>query len=167
MELLVTLAVLAVVLGLAAPDMQRFLARRAVVAHVDAFTSSIRLTRAEAIKRGETVSMCVSSDQATCLAGAGATWDQGWLIFVDRDASGTLDAGDDDQLVRSEPALRGSGGVTTDPAGRTSVTFRSNGLATGAALNITFQPKLSADDPGYSDYEKQVCVSLQGRARSC
>ncbi len=97
-ELMVTLAVVAILLTVGVPNMRDFIKNNRLTATTNAFVSSLTLARSEAVKQGRNATLCVSSDQATC---TGANWAQGWLAWVDLDADGTLDAGE--TLRVSEP----------------------------------------------------------------
>lgn len=98
LELMLTLAVSAVLLGLAVPafggmwlDSQRAVA-------VNALVHGIFLARTTAIVRSHVVSICRSSDGQTC-SNQFDNWQHGWIVFVNHDR--------DDPPVRDrgEPVL--------------------------------------------------------------
>ena len=63
-----------------------------LIAQNNEFVGALNFARSEALKRGDSVSMCASADQATC---SGATdWSTGWIVFNDLNGNGDLDAGD-------------------------------------------------------------------------
>jgi type IV fimbrial biogenesis protein FimT len=165
-ELLVTIAVLAIVAALGAPSLQRFMPQRAVASQVDAFTSAIRLTRSEALKAGSPVTMCMSitTDQKnpTCAANADSGWGEGWLVFIDRDDIGKVD--DNDEILRVQQPFSSTGGITSIER---YVTFQANGISLNAASTVKFKPKPDSSSPDFTGLTRSVCVSKQGRARSC
>ncbi|WP_070990124.1 GspH/FimT family pseudopilin [Halofilum ochraceum] len=79
-ELMVTLIIIAVVLSIAVPNFRDFIQDSRATAEANNIVGALNLARSEAIKRSETVSVCASSDQATC--NGGGDWDQGWIVFV-------------------------------------------------------------------------------------
>jgi len=79
LELLITLAVLSIVLTIAIPSFQSTIEKNSVSASASEFAASLRLARTEAIKRGRSVAVCPSNDQATC----SGIWANGWLVFED------------------------------------------------------------------------------------
>lgn len=84
-ELMVTLAVAAIVLSVAVPSFQtQLLNNRSIVLGED-FASAVNYTRSEAIKRAGRVSLCASKDGATCVG----TWTDGFIAFVDTVAADT------------------------------------------------------------------------------
>jgi prepilin-type N-terminal cleavage/methylation domain-containing protein len=85
-ELLVTLAVFAILVGLAAPQLRTLLIRRTVSSQAESLSAGLRLARSEAIKRGQYVTMCASNNAEsatpTCLANGASDWGSGWIVFV-------------------------------------------------------------------------------------
>lgn len=84
-ELMVTLAVLAIVFAIAAPSFTTMINNNRSAALGEELVTALNYARSEAVKRGSRVSVCASSDGATC-SGA-ATWIQGWIVFTDNAAS--------------------------------------------------------------------------------
>ena len=99
-ELMVTLAVVAILLTVGVPSMTEFVKNNRLTATTNGFVSSLTLARSEAVKQGRNATLCVSSDQATC---TGANWAQGWLVWVDLDSDGTLDAGETLRVAEALP----------------------------------------------------------------
>ena len=79
-ELLTVMVVLAVLMRLAAPSFSSAFLSNRLASYANSFTSSVALARSEALKRGSTVTLCRSSDGATC-AGSGG-WQQGWIVLA-------------------------------------------------------------------------------------
>ncbi|WP_330924175.1 GspH/FimT family pseudopilin [Candidatus Sororendozoicomonas aggregata] len=104
-ELVTTLAVAAILVSLAAPSMKSLLADRRIAAVTQQLYGSILLARSEAVTRGMNVSICRASGIADC-ASEGDNWASGWLIFVDGDSNGLLDAGDELlRVYQSQPDI--------------------------------------------------------------
>jgi type IV fimbrial biogenesis protein FimT len=91
-ELLVTLAVLAVLLGLAVPSFAHLMRENRLATASNGLLGTLLFARSEAIKRGHRVTACVSVDQEQCTAGR--HWHQGWIVFADRNGNGVRDAGE-------------------------------------------------------------------------
>ena len=83
MELLTTLAVVAVLATLAAPGFQTLRLDSRRTAAVNGLLHNLFLARSEAIKRAQVVSICHSSDGQRC--DPGFDWSAGWIVFVNRD----------------------------------------------------------------------------------
>jgi type IV fimbrial biogenesis protein FimT len=79
-ELLIALAIAAVLLAAAAPSGGAFLAVAEMRGSSEALMRALNVARSEAIKRGTRVDVCPSIDRLHCASTA--TWDKGWLVFV-------------------------------------------------------------------------------------
>src|ERR1051325_9926231 len=80
-ELMVALAVTAILLVAAGPSFRDAIRRNKVSAASNALLADIAYARSEAINRGNVVSICHSSDQATC-TGNGKAYENGWLVYT-------------------------------------------------------------------------------------
>ena len=80
-ELLFTIAILAILLMVAVPSFQDTIIRNNIETQISDFHAGLSLARTESVTRSRRVSVCRSANQAVC--GNGATWAQGWIIFVD------------------------------------------------------------------------------------
>jgi type IV fimbrial biogenesis protein FimT len=120
LELMMTLAISAVLLGLAAPSFNgMYLDSQRAVA-VNALIHAIFLARTTAIVRNHVVSICRSADGETC-SNQLENWQQGWIVFVnhDRDDPPVRDPGEPLLAVQAPWA----GGTIT--SNRLAYSFRS------------------------------------------
>jgi type IV fimbrial biogenesis protein FimT len=106
LELLVGLAIAALLLGLGVPGYRTWLAEMEMRDRVEALVEAMSFARAEAIKRGHRVDLCPSHDRAHC-AGDGR-WEAGWILFADANHDGERD--DDEPIIRVEG--RAHAGIT-------------------------------------------------------
>lgn len=65
-ELIVTLAVAAIILTIGVPSFQEALQNNRRTTQVNEIIGAFNIARSEAIKRGMKVTMCKSADSATC-----------------------------------------------------------------------------------------------------
>ena len=163
-ELAIVIAIAAILIGVAVPDLRRSEGARAIAAQSAEFMSGLRFARAEAMKRGEAVTVCAADAGAApprCTGPESYTptdWRGGWLVSVDHGERGTIDGGD--QLLRVQQPLMRSSGVA---GSRNSLTFTAAGYSVDAAAHFLFiAPAL---DSGQPPAELLVCVSKQGRPR--
>lgn len=91
-ELMVTLAVMAVLLTIGLPSLKPIIDSIRLKSASTAFFSHLHLARSEAIKRNSRVVLCKSADGLSC-AGSGG-WEQGWLVFHDANNNARLDSGE-------------------------------------------------------------------------
>lgn len=130
-ELVVTIAVMAVVMAIAFPSFQSTLRSTRVSTSTNDVISLVSLARSEGVRSTHGGGVCASGDGATC----GNDWSAGWLAWADANANGALDTG--------EAVLRFSNGsghiVVTGPS--TPITFDARGLRSSAGGQaISIQP---------------------------
>jgi len=82
-ELMVALAVLAIVLGIAVPSFQKQIINNKSLTFGDEFAQALNFARSEAVKTARRVSICASSDGETCTG----TWADGFIVFQDNAAT--------------------------------------------------------------------------------
>jgi len=103
-ELLVTLILAALLLRLAVPAYDDWIASLRVMQEAQHLANSMNLARSEAIKRGLRVNICKSANGLQCTPAS--TWNAGWIMHVDPEANGQIESGSD--LVRAwEPIAPG------------------------------------------------------------
>lgn len=83
-------AIIALLAVVAAPPLARSIASMKVSSASNVMLSGLYLARAEAIKRNSSVVLCRSADGTACAASG--SWDQGWIVFDDRNNNSVRDA---------------------------------------------------------------------------
>lgn len=101
-ELMITVLIVGVVLSLGIPNMREFSQNSRMTATANDFHSAFHLARSEASRAKTNITICASADGTTC--GAGATWDQGYIVFVDTDGN-IATGGVDESILRAQPAM--------------------------------------------------------------
>lgn len=91
-ELIVTLAIGAVLISIAVPPMTEMLNTQKANSTVNALFTSLNHARSEAIKRNARAVLCKSATGLSCTSGGG--WEQGWILFHDANNNAALDAGE-------------------------------------------------------------------------
>lgn len=96
-ELLIVITILAVLAALAGPSFGPMIERWRTNQAVNNITSTIYVARSEAIKRGGKVSVrkIANGTDGCTFASTNQEWSCGWIIFVDTDEDGNLDAGEE------------------------------------------------------------------------
>lgn len=85
-ELMVTLAVVAILLAVATPSFADLLRANRIAAANNALVTSLHVARAEALRRGRPVTVCPSVDQRSC--SGSLQWGSGWVVFEDTQVAG-------------------------------------------------------------------------------
>ena len=130
MELMVTVTVLGILLGLAVPSFRETMRNNRLIAQNNEFIGGLNLARSEALKRSGSVSMCASADEATC--SSATDWSTGWIVFSDPNSNGTFD-GDPEVLLRSQGSAPPE---FTINATRSFVRFAGTGMAPSGIENF-------------------------------
>lgn len=130
LELMVTVAIVAILGALAAPSFQAMIQANRTRTVASELLATLNLARSEAARRGQPVSICRSSNGSSC-SSSGTGWDQGWIAFVNEDgisegASATRDG--DELLLQARQNL--PAGVTVRPNSNftSGITFLRTGL---------------------------------------
>jgi type IV fimbrial biogenesis protein FimT len=124
-ELMITVAIAAIVLAIAIPSFTSQIANNRSAALGEDFATAVNFVRSEAVKRRGRVSLCASADGATC---AGA-WTDGFIVFVDTALADTAPA----PIVVAANVLRvwkkpDDGAVITATSGGAVTFLRYNSL---------------------------------------
>lgn len=79
-ELMVTLAILAILTMFALPSFRDTIRRNQVSSGSNALLADLNYARAEAINRGQLVTLCPSTDGSNCATST--AWGTGWLVYT-------------------------------------------------------------------------------------
>jgi type IV fimbrial biogenesis protein FimT len=77
-ELLLALAVLSILIALAIPSFTTLLLENRLTTYSNQLNGTLQLARSEAVKRGQTTTVCSSRDGTTC----NGSWNEGWIILA-------------------------------------------------------------------------------------
>ena len=153
-EVMIVIFIISIVMSIALPRLQGVSNSINFDSIQRSLISSLFFARAEAMKQGGNVTVCPSSDSATCLATSNS-WNDGWIIFLDVDANGVLDAGTD-QLIKVVTIPRVANLTWT---GTRSITFRGEGdVLAGAQGNLRI-----CDINGDISIVRGIAVNISGR----
>jgi type IV fimbrial biogenesis protein FimT len=144
-ELMVVVAILAIVATLAAPSFSEAILNGRLTSLANNFLVSAQLARSEAIKQNAAATLCRSADGATCATSG--TWSQGWIVTV----GGTV--------IRIEPALP----TDFSLAWTTNFDFQPGGDVVAASASLPVTLKLCRIPPSSSGQDRQIRITGTGR----
>ncbi|MEJ8846911.1 GspH/FimT family pseudopilin [Variovorax rhizosphaerae] len=157
-ELMVVLAVLAILVTVAAPSFIDLTQRNRVATEINGFVGDLQFARAEAIRRGQNVTLCASTNGTSC---GGTTWNNGWLIFNNGDPPDTtIDTGIGETVIRKQ-AKWSSTDTFTATDGLAVITYSRDGFALGlpsGAVQLTLNTS-----PANAKATRCVLLNLAGR----
>jgi type IV fimbrial biogenesis protein FimT len=93
-ELMVAIAIFALLLGIGVPGLQSMIQNNRLTSQINLLSTARARPPRAADKHKQPGIVCVSTDGADCeAAGSGTGWDDGWIVFVDRNRDSTVDLG--------------------------------------------------------------------------
>lgn len=156
-ELLVALAVAAVLAGIAVPSFAALMRDTRLTNAANDLLGAILYVRSEAIKRGRRVTICTSSGLSDCEPDVG--WHAGWIVFEDGNGNGAREDGE--RLLLVGNGLDRGVVVTGNAPLRDYVSYLPSGATRmlGGALQMG---AITLCDGGAA---RQIVISASGRPR--
>lgn len=164
LELLITVAVAAILIAVAVPSLTTFIQDSRDTAESDSLISSLEYARSEAVKEDADVEVCASANVSTVTNGANATcsgstsWSTGWIVAT---AAGTV--------LQVGAPLGGSNTLSSkfNGAGISEVTFMPNGFVQAAGGNGEYLTTyFTLCDPRGATYARDVEISAIGSVQA-
>lgn len=155
-ELMVTVALLAILLAMGLPSFQGSLRSNRVATATNELIASINLARMEALRSPHGAGVCASSDGTDC----DGNWDDGWIVWISGDGDNTPD-GDEDRVLRY---TEGRGNLQISAVGTAmgdTIRFDHRGRS-HEARTLTIR---SDKCPAGSQLVRTLSLSLTGQTR--
>lgn len=153
LELIITMAVIAVLLTLGVPAFQNFGWNLRMKTAMDTLQTDLKLARGHSISQNSRTVICPADDKTGC--SGQADWQHGWIVFTDING--------DREKQATEPLLKYSGTLANlninSSSSRTYLRFFPNGSAPGSNTTIRFCDRRG---PAHSG---AITVSNSGRIR--
>lgn len=164
-ELMMTLALLAILVSIAAPAMGDFIRENQAATQTNQLVTAFNLARSEAVKRGAIVSICRSTDGLSC--DGDADWSTGWILFEDDNqaSGGAPSLASSDDILRAWGALDGN--IILQRQNNQPVRFGPRGTITHGN-EISFDLKIEGYEGGHDagGYDREIRVLGSGQVRS-
>lgn len=142
-ELVVTLAVAAILVTIGIPSFRDFIMNNRLVSQANEFAGAVYLARSAAIKQQR---------NAYITSNSGTNWANGWTVWVDNDSDNVQAAG---EVLRVTQAFTGN--TTFTSGGKTQFRYSPSGLVDGAGT-------LTLCDNRTAERGRRVDVSTAGRS---
>jgi len=178
-ELLVVLAIAAILLAVGVPSFSYVVDRNRVAGEVNEMLADLALTRSEALARRGRVIMCRTTNPAdpNAICSSSTTdWNAGWIVFVDNTTTGTAfqrDPADATEAVirayiKSSPQIT----IAAAPA-LAGITVTSDGTVFSLDGNPLGSLNAGAPEPVRLDFSgsdpsnrRSLCIATTGQART-
>jgi type IV fimbrial biogenesis protein FimT len=157
-ELTVTLAVAAVLIAIAAPNLRDLVRTQQLKAATGDLFAAIDFTRAQALARGHQIRLAPRDAE-------GADWAGGWRIFDDRDGDGVAAA--NELIAEHGPLAPGIAAVFafTSPAPPFYIAY--NGAGRSCAAGNSAAARYGTLSLFYGARIRRIKINMLGRPRVC
>jgi type IV fimbrial biogenesis protein FimT len=140
-ELLIVMTILGILMAVALPSFSNAYLTNRLASYSNNFIASVQFARSEAIKRNVKVTVCPSSDGASCLSSP-SSWQPGWIVKCEASSStatACTSGGSSTLVLQKQDALNSSYAMTSTSGG--------------------YSVELSPSGVGASDYTIKLCRS--------
>jgi type IV fimbrial biogenesis protein FimT len=152
-ELITAMSIVAILLALAVPSFRYITNANRIASEGNGLLGDLQYARAEAIKEGRNVGVCISNNGTSCTGGL--NWQNGWVIYSDLNNNGAFDAGE--PVLRVQSPFSGSDTFVANN-NLSALTFNREGFA--AVLNNTLITLQTV--PEVTSYTRCLSVGLAG-----
>ena len=159
-ELMIVVVLVAIFLVVGVPGFQNLVSDNRLAAQANRLVSSMQLARSEALKLATPVVVCRSTNQTNCSNNGAQTWETGWIVFVDNDADGQVDAGE--RILQREGGLSGANTLRAAAPINNGVSYQATGMQNSAGGNFRL---CDGNNPNVNQ-GRQISVSGTGRVRT-
>ncbi len=159
-EIMVTVAIVGIFASIALPSFANLIENNRNNTAANELVSNLLLAKSEALKRSNSVTICPSTDQATC--SPNRDFSTGWIMFLDCNGNDTaneavVDCGTNDreEIIRVREAFDS---VYMRNTSDSKITFEFSGrLGSNSSFNI---------GKDASNLQKRVVINRIGRVRA-
>ncbi len=148
LELMIVLALAAVILAIGAPTFAEFRRNGRLTADANDLLTAVQVARTEAVKQQRTMSLCATDDPlAAAPACSGRADFTGWLVFADPDADCALAGGAD--IARAGGRAVADRGAVQSVSDGSCLSFRASGFLLDGP-GATARRMVYCDERGYA-----------------
>jgi len=160
-ELLIVLALAAILLGAAVPSFQSLMSKNQLTATTNTLVYSLQTTRSEAVKRAVAAGVCTSDNSlepdATCSPGSGYV--KGWIAYIDDDGNGKRN--DSEEIIMAVEDRGPAFKINADKQFADQIYFDD----AGGSANVAGVPLAGDINIAYGDGTNQRTVQVSANGR--
>lgn len=159
-ELMVTILIAAILMTIAAPSFREYQRNSELTSLTNTLLAAVNSARGEAMKY---------STYAMVVPGAGADWNTGWRVFVDKNMNKTYDVNQDVLLLEqaAPPVYISIAGTGSAAGSSPSIIFNASGYAGVGSTFSNVTINIKRNDVTGPRYTRRLKISKSGRARVC
>ena len=160
-EIMVTVAIVGIFASIALPSFAKLIENNRISTATNQLVSALVLTRSEALKRSNDVTICASSTQDSC--STSGDFSEGWVVYQDCDGNGAITTSsvdcDGDAISNEREIIKVSEGFESlyinNPS--PSITYLFSGRVQASTFDI---------GKDATDLKKKVSLSRLGRVKT-
>ena len=167
LEMLITLAVVGILLGLAVPNFSEMIRNTRLTSSANDLLRATQVARSEAVKRQLPVVVCATADSAAAVPACSYGEFRDWIVFVDTDGDMAVDAGE--MVLERHGAVHELVTVRNDNDGL--ISYAATGFVSAPPTpkarsgNIVFCDQRGNQQIGTNSTARAITVSPTGRTR--
>jgi type IV fimbrial biogenesis protein FimT len=156
-ELLTVSVIVALLLTIGIPSYRYVTTNNRMATESDALLGDLQFARAEAIREGQQVSVCASTNGSSCATALPPAWQTGWIVYSNPDNVTTIDASD--PLVRVDKGFSSNGDTFQSSNNTYQINFSGSGFANlgVASMKITLHNSTAS-----SQYTRCLLITQAG-----
>jgi type IV fimbrial biogenesis protein FimT len=157
-ELVTVMTIVGILAAVGTPTFQYVTTSNRISGEINGLLGDLQYARTEAIKNGQSVSICTSSatvNYASCTSST--SWQSGWIVFLDLNGTGAYQSSSD-TILRTQHAFSGTDTFTASTL--SALTYNRMGYAPiGSTMNISLH-----NSTAVQNYTRCLAVSAIGAA---
>ena len=157
-----TIAIAAIVATIGIPSFRYVTNSNRIAAEVNGLLGDLQFARAEAIKEGQPVTVCMSKGGTTCDT-TGNAWNSGWIVYSNPNGTGantTIPAAG--SILRIQSTFTSTDTFLAQPA-FSSITYNREGYAIGVGNGTLISLHDSTDTTAWT---RCLAVSMNGMTQT-
>ena len=159
-ELLTVITIVAILMTIGVPSYRYVTNSNRASAEVNALLGDMQYARSEAVKEGQWVTVCPSSNQTSCDVNS-TTWQSGWIVFSDANGNAQVDS-PPDAILRKQAAFASQDSFLADNS-LSAVTFNREGFTYNFPVTATGYATITLHtQPTFSQWTRCLQVFLTG-----
>lgn len=158
-ELVIVLAVVAVMMSVALPDLRQMIRSQQLKAAVSDLFGAIDLARSQAIARGRKVLLVP-------LEGATSDWSGGWVVFVDEDGD-RRPGGAEEVIMRHGPLPPGIAVNAAFSSQQGAAYLAYNSMGRSCSDTSSLAARWGTLSMAMGEQRRRIKINMLGRARIC
>jgi type IV fimbrial biogenesis protein FimT len=166
MELLMTIAIAAIVATIGIPSFQYVTNSNRVAGEVNGLLADLQFARGEAIKEGQPVTVCMSKGGTTCDT-TGNAWNSGWIVYSNPNGTGantTIPAAG--SILRIQNTFTSTDTFLAAPA-FSAITYNREGYAIGVGNGTLISLHVASATPAQTaSWTRCLAVSMNGMTQT-